>query len=151
MNQPAGQNSPQPASQIRPPGWGYLATVAVLLTTIVVLLAVLAMRERLRRIDAEIQFQQQARTIEGLQTFLSRALSEQAQSVAEPFRREDLPTDEVTLDGQPRTLLRLSAAAGRRFGLQPGDLVQVTEEMPTTAPETPQDAEDSVDADATAR
>ena len=50
-----------------------------------------------------------------------------------PLAREDLPTETVTWNGRPRTVLRVSASAGRRLGLAPGDAVVVSE-PPAGAP-----------------
>jgi len=57
----------------------------------------------------------------------------QAEPRARALQREDLPGETVTWNGRPRTVLRISAAAGKRFGLMPGDVVIVAR-PPTTAP-----------------
>lgn len=129
-------------------GWGYLATVGVLLTAIVVLLAVLAVRERARRIQAEQQLEKDRRSMVDMQNALGQMLQATAEAAVEPLRRDDLPSQTVSLDGQRRTLLTIGSAAGVRFGLQPGDLVLVAGEASEGGPADAAAAEEPGGADA---
>lgn len=54
---------------------------------------------------------------------------------ASPVHRQSLPTQSVTLDGNERTALLLSAPVGERLGFLPGDVLIVTA-PPTTRPTT---------------
>ena len=122
-----------------PPGADtkYLLVVCGLLMCIVILLSVLWIRER-RNSSMLAQQLQQARkqNIAGsLQGQLARLVAGQSAAGARPLQREDLPAETVTWNGQPRTILHISAAAGNRIGLEPGDVVAVSQ-PPATAPTT---------------
>jgi len=59
---------------------------------------------------------------------------------ARALQRDDLPAEVITWNGQPRTVLSVSAAAGQRLGLWPGDVIVVAPPPasgPATQPATP--------------
>lgn len=126
-----------PASDVK-----YLLVVSGLLMGIVILLSVLWIRERRNAVDLDNQLRiarQRAMTGQ-LSGDLARVLAGQAGAQARSLQREDLPAETVTWNGQPRTVLRVSATAGERLGLRPGDVVLVAPppaNAPVTRPATP--------------
>ena len=116
----------------------YFLVVGVLLLMIVLLLAALWVRER--RTNAallqDISLLQRAGTSkQQLQTVLKQMVGRAGGAAWRPLQREDLPAETVQWNGRPRQALRVSAAAGERMGLHPGDVLVVSE-PPATAPTT---------------
>ena len=112
----------------------YFAIVGALLVVIIVMLGALWLRERraVSALGAELEATRERATAgAGLQAALSRLTARQA--TTRPLAREDLPAETVTWDGRRRTVLRVSASAGRRLGLEPGDAIVVSE-PPASAP-----------------
>jgi len=75
---------------------------------------------------------------------LANMLAGQAEPQSRALQRDDLPAQTVTWNGQPRTVLSVSAAAGQRLGLRPGDVIVVAPPpatgpaaQPTTQPAAP--------------
>ena len=127
-----------PASDVK-----YLLVVAGLLMGIVILLSVLWFRERRNAaalgdqaatLNAQLQTARSviSNQLKGAMGYMPGG---QAEPRARALQREDLPAETVTWNGRTRTVLRISAAAGRRFGLTPGDVVVVAP-PPATEPKT---------------
>jgi len=131
----------EPGAPKLPADAKYLLIVCGLLLMIVILLAVLWIRER--RTTNDLRFR-----VDGMSALLQRQtlggqigqlLGVQAGPPSQPLRRDELATEVVTYDGRPRTVMLVGAAAGRRIGLLPGDVIAVSQppaKMPTTEPET---------------
>jgi len=106
----------------------YYAAVGALLVVIIAVLGVLWLRER--RMTAALQRElaetrQRTATGAGLQAALSRLAAPRGPTTR-PLARADLPAETVTWNGRSRTVLRVGAAAGRRLGLEPGDVIVVS-------------------------
>ena len=115
----------------------YLLVVAGLMMTIVILLSVLWIRERrnVAYLQEQLQIARQGSMRGDIQGALQRMLAGQAEPQAQALHRDDLPAQTVTWNGQPRTVLSVSAAAGQRMGLEPGDVIVVAP-PPATGPAT---------------
>lgn len=129
--------SKQPASDIK-----YLLVVSGLLMGIVILLSVLWLRERRNAaaLSAELQIARRGAISGQFKGDLARMLAGQAEPQARTLQREDLPAETVTWNGQARNVLRVSATAGERIGLRPGDVIVVAPPPatePTTQPAAP--------------
>jgi len=114
------------------------AVVGGLLVLIILLLSALWLRERRGRVRAEGDLAAFQRNVAGrlqLQAAMGKMLRGPGEVSRRPLAREDLPRETVRWNGQPRDVLRVSAAAGRRIGLRPGDAVIVSAE-PASAPAT---------------
>ena len=119
----------------------YLLIVCGMLLLIVVLLSVLWIRERRTSNDLRSQLgayktQFQRMAVSGQ---LAQRFAAQSGGQARPLDRDQLAAETVTYNGQPRTVLLVGAAAGRRMGLLPGDVIEVSmppATAPTTAPAT---------------
>jgi hypothetical protein len=112
----------------------YLAIVGALTVMIIVLLAWLWLHERVALNAARGQLvaaRQRSALGMQLQAALGRSLAGPQTQPARPVQREDLPAETVNWNGVPRPVLRLSAEAGERIGLRPGDAVIVA---PVTRP-----------------
>ena len=112
----------------------YLAVVGALTVMIIVLLAWLWLHERVALNAARAQLvaaRQRSALGMQLQAALGRSLAGPQTQPAGPIQREDLPAETVNWNGSPRPVLRLSAEAGQRLGLRPGDAVLVA---PATQP-----------------
>ncbi len=103
----------------------YLALVGGLLVLIVALLAVLWIRERTNRISAQEQVVSLLRDRKGMQAGMQQMMLAQKFMAVQPVNREDMITERGVLNGKTVTLVRISAAAGERFGFLPGDVVLV--------------------------
>jgi len=124
----------QPASDVK-----YMLVVSGLLMGIVILLSVLWMRERRNVASLTSQLRVASRgAITGNinSKDMARFLSGRQMPQARPLQREDLPAETVRWNGRPRTVLRISASAGERMGLRPGDVVLVAQ-PPAPSPTTP--------------
>jgi len=132
MNEPSNQ-----PTVLRADG-RYLATIGILLVLIIGLLAALWVRERRRRRRTEGQYASLRAQHDGLRGTLGQLLGTGGGRPGPSVRRDDLPTETVTINGRERLALRISAAAGRRFGFRPGDIVLVSEPPPPpgTSPAT---------------
>jgi hypothetical protein len=99
-----------------------------LLLVILVTLAGLWIIERGNRTRAERDLVNLHRQLDGEKGKTQR-LSEMLvhQALAQPVVRKDLATTKMKWDGRERTVLLLSAKAGRKLGFQPDDVVWVTE------------------------
>lgn len=113
----------------------YFLLVGGLLLAVIILLAALWMRERKALVAVQKELVAARRNLAtggklqaALGSFLGARRPEDR-----PLSREDLPLDTVDWDGRPRQILRISAAAGERIGLLPGDVVEVAQ-PPATAP-----------------
>ena len=127
MNDQTTKNpSPQPE-----PAAKYFMAVGVLMVIIIMLLAVIWMKERTARIQAQREALRSYRSMEG---DIAEITGRIARASAEPLHRDDLPVRDVMLDGAPRKLLLVGPAAGQRMGLQSGDMVLIVEEDPSTRP-----------------
>ena len=120
----------------------YLLVVAGLMMTIVILLSVLWIRERrsVAILQGELEIARRGAIRGGLQGELTRLMTGQAEQQSQALQRDDLPAQTVTWNGQPRTVLSVSAAAGQRMGLRPGDVIVVAPPPatgPATRPATP--------------
>ncbi len=125
----------QPASDAK-----YMLIVSGLLMGIVILLSVLWMRERRNVASLNAQLRVASRgaiTGQFSSNDMTRMFAGRQMPQARPLQREDLPAETVKWNGQPRTILRVSASAGQRMGLRPGDVVLVTS-PPASAPATEQ-------------
>jgi len=122
----------------------YLTAVGVLMGLIIVSLAGLWLAERGRRIRAEKQLAGADRQIDALKAALGSAATRQLAAAGLPGGAETAPAVALPLEdilakgpikwqGEDRTLVRITAAAGRRLGLNPGDLIDVAR-APSTAP-----------------
>ncbi len=120
----------------------YLLVVAGLMMTIVILLSVLWIRERrnVGILQGELEIARRGAMRGKLQGELTRLMTGKAEPQARALQRDDLPPETVTWNGQPRTVLHVSAAAGQRLGLEPGDVIVVappTATEPATQPASP--------------
>ena len=120
----------------------YLLVVAGLMMTIVILLSVLWIRERrnVAHLQDQLDIARRSSMRGDLQGALARMLAGQTEPQARALHRDDLPAQTVTWNGQPRTVLSVSAAAGQRLGLWPGDVIVVAPPPasgPATQPATP--------------
>jgi hypothetical protein len=120
----------------------YLLVVAGLMMTIVILLSVLWIHERrnVAHLQDQLQIARRGAMRGDLQGALANMLAGQTEPRARALQRDDLPAETVTWNGRPRTVLRVSAAAGQRLGLWPGDVIVVTPPPasgPATQPATP--------------
>jgi len=109
----------------------FLLAVGTLLMLIIVLLAVLYLRERHHRLDAELWVAELRTTNHRLQSVMGNILMERGPFSDGPVPREELPRRVVTVDGRRRTLLLLDEDFGRQLGFAPGDWICVG---PTTRP-----------------
>jgi hypothetical protein len=120
----------------------YLLVVAGLMMTIVILLSVLWIRERrnVAHLQGELQIARRGAMRGDLQGALANMLAGKTEPRARALQRDDLPAEVITWNGQPRTVLSVSAAAGQRLGLWPGDVIVVAPPPasgPATQPATP--------------
>jgi hypothetical protein len=113
----------------------YFSLVGVLLLAIIVSLAVLWLREKSNRVQVEqdargalIDYKKQVGAMWG------QALENAG---GRPLHRDELPEVTVNWDGKPRTVRQVSADAGERIGLQPGDVIEVTPHATTAPAEKP--------------
>jgi len=131
----------------RPDTW-YVMIVGALLVVIIAALSVLWLNERRARMDAEVRLSRLRGAGGSFQNVLdemlkSRQFVEPPEEAAatqpheqlRPVRREDLWAETVEFKGRPRTVLYVSAEAGRRFGFRDGDVV-VVGEGPASRPAT---------------
>ncbi len=135
---PTPQTPPSPTTPPPAPGSTdarYLLVVAGLMMTIVILLSVLWIRERqnVAHLRDQLQIARQGSIRGDLQGAMARMLAGQAEQQARALQRDDLPAQTVTWNGQPRTVLSVSTAAGQRMGLEPGDVIVVAT-PPAAAP-----------------
>jgi len=120
----------------------YLALVGGLMALIIAMLAILWMRERGRRVGAELRCQRLQIQYQQLRAALSQLAMGQlstpsSQPAVTPFQRQDQVPIRVVLDGRPRDAYVLSAEGARRFGFHGGDVILVGEDTsPTTRPTT---------------
>jgi len=130
MNEPGQQEATRDT-------W-YLVAVGGLLVIIVASLAALWLLERNRRVEAERRLVE-VRNEQSLGSALAQMGMRSAAGGAEMLpgagiSRSDIADVRVAeLDGRPRNLWVISAGAGRRVGLEPGDLVEVAP-APRTQP-----------------
>ena len=120
----------------------YLLVVAGLMMTIVILLSVLWIRERrnVASLQGELRIARQNSIRSDQQAALASMLAGKIEPRARALQRDDLPAEVITWNGQPRTVLRISAAAGQRLGLWSGDVIVVAPPPatgPATQPATP--------------
>ena len=145
----AGPNPPALPTQTVSFSGRYLAMVGGLLILIIAMLAVLWVRERSRRVEAETTAAELKKENAKLQFILgmtfkggaapSTAPAEEGPSSPpiQPFQRQDQVPVTVTLDGAKRAAFRLSAEGAARFGFREGDVILVMPRAaPTSAPET---------------
>jgi hypothetical protein len=106
--------------------------------TIVILLSVLWIRERrnVASLQGELRIAHQNSIRSDQQAALASMLAGKIEPRARALQRDDLPAEVITWNGQPRTVLRVSAAAGQRLGLWPGDVIVIAP-PPATQPATP--------------
>ena len=113
----------------------YFIMVGGLLVLIIVLLAALWLRERRISIAARrevVALRRNAGAGGRLQAALGRMLAG-GRPTSRPLQRAEMTTETVTWNGRPREVFRMTAAAGKQVGLQPGDVVVVSGGS-TTAP-----------------
>ena len=141
---PTPTPTPTPAPAPTPGGSDakYLLVVAGLMMTIVILLSVLWIRERrnVAHLQGELQIARRGAMRGDLQGALASMLAGKTEPRARALQRDDLPAEVITWNGQPRTVLSVSAAAGQRLGLWPGDVIVVAPPPasgPATQPATP--------------
>lgn len=129
-------NSPEPVpAETVQAGAKYYLTVGILLVFVIGLLAVLWVRERSSRLDAQSTAAAWEMRFNQLQGALPDLLAQQAGQSVSPVSRDDLPARAARLDDRPCTVLMLGAEAGRRFGFRPGDLILVAKPPTATAPQ----------------
>ena len=141
---PTPTPTPTPAPAPTPGGSDakYLLVVAGLMMTIVILLSVLWIRERrnVAHLQGELQIARRGAMRGDLQGALANMLAGKTEPRARALQRDDLPAEVITWNGQPRTVLSVSAAAGQRLGLWPGDVIVVAPppaSEPATQPAEP--------------
>jgi len=135
--EPTAKDSPARAAEGR-----QLFLVGGLLVVIVTALAALWLVERARRARAETEAADLRRR-QDAQGVLQRLIAGgglAAEDTPGAVRRGDLPSRSATLDGTPRTVFRISASAGERFGFRPGDVIEVAERQAESRPDDAQDA-----------
>jgi type II secretory pathway pseudopilin PulG len=106
---------------------GYLLVVCILLVVISVALAWLWQMQKRRTEEAQRALIEQQRA-NPLAQFLSQAGQQQ------PFPKQDAAPETIQFNGHPTPLYKLSAQAGRRIGFEPGDLISVLSDQPTSRP-----------------
>ena len=139
----AKQHLPLPSVQTVSFSGRYLVMVGGLMILIVAMMAVLWVRERSRRVDAEAMVVELKRENAKLQLVLGMTMksgpamsagpTEEGPSLPriQPFQRQDQFPVPVTLNGVQREAYRLPADAAARFGFREGDVILV---MPRGAP-----------------
>ena len=136
-----GNNRPRGGAEAKS-----LVFIGALLVVIVAALAVLWLKERRARIEAEREMASLAGR-GGLQQMLGQMLQApppmgplrpgaEAPTGPGPVRREDLYSETVEFKGRSTTVLYIAAEAGRRFGFRGGDVIVVAEE-PASLPASP--------------
>ena len=115
--------------------------VSGLFVVIIALLAFLWMRERSAGAKAQKDLVGMRRLCEQMndrltvQKALHSMLAAESTGRVKPFGRTDLvETREVRLDDKKLQILEITAAAGRRLGFGPGDVIVVSKSPPATKP-----------------
>ena len=133
----ATPNPPAVPSQPAAFSGRYLVTVGGLLVLIIAMLAVLWMRERSRRVEAEaavVQLKEKAAQLPLLLSMMTRSMpgpgsapaaEEPSLAPIRPFQRQDQVPVTVTLDGVKREAFCLPADGAARFGFREGDVILV--------------------------
>lgn len=139
--QPVSTNQAK-ASTSAASGNFYNILMGVLLLVIIVSLTMLWMRERSRRRDAEA-------AIATLEETHSKFKQQAGQLMLQQFgggpdspagiQRGDFEPQEVTLDGKKALAIKVSAGAGRKVGLLPGDVLVVAQAATAPAGTGPAD------------
>jgi len=124
-SEPQSTDRPEAARDTR-----FLLVVGAMLLVIIASLSALWLRERARRIRAEVAYTRVRGINRRLEGVLGKVLSQQAPRV----RRSRLPVDIHQLDGQPRRVLHLDARQAERLGFAPGDLISVDARIATSQP-----------------
>ncbi len=139
----AGRADPKPDAPAASTDGRYLLIVGGLLLAIIVILAALWLRERQAAVSARADLARlrargvgQARLQQALGRMMAASRPAGRGAGVRAIPREDLPSETVRWNGRPRTVLRLGAGAGRRIGLEPGDVIVVSPPAsgPATAP-----------------
>ena len=128
-----------PLDSVEPPrGSGdarFNIIVAALLVLIIASLSGLWLIERNRRVRAERALADfQAQQLQA-QALLSQFAAGNAPGLAPPggavesqtFRRGELPSEAVVMEGKDRTMFKISPDAGERLGFQAGDIIFVAD------------------------
>lgn len=120
MAEPTDKTARPPASEVR-----YLIAVGALGVLIIAMLAVLWLRERSARRDAEERCDSLAKKLQAREVF-SNILAGRSAPGPEPVSLAAVQRiDTVTIGGRQRVVIRLPADVGTRLGFQPGWLVEV--------------------------
>lgn len=126
----------KPAAPAATLDYKFVVTVAAMLIIIIATLAMLWRREVSRRMDAEkalAGLREQQKQSE-MKDNLMRMLMQGQQSAPQPIHREELPQETLNVGQVSRTVLHLGAAAARRMGFMPGDVIIVSEAPRATMP-----------------
>jgi hypothetical protein len=119
------------SSQSAKVDWKYVAVLIALLILIVAMLAQLWLIERNRRVTAEGRLAELYLKEGLLVAAKSLETGEQVPAgTLQPVRRQELPSQSVTWNGQAKFALLLSAATGKAMGFAPGDIIVVAPEIP---------------------
>jgi len=114
--------------------------VTALMIVIIVALAGLWIIERGRRLRAETDLaEQQTAAQRNVQSMGDMLIQQMTQSPSMSVRRDQLATQQVDWNGEPKTVLLLSASEGETLGFQPGDAILITHPagtQPTAQPTT---------------
>jgi hypothetical protein len=117
----------EPTSRPNAVGDGrYLMIVGVMLLLIIASLVFLWWRERRNARHLQSLLEAARSQPAGQQELLSR-LAGMKVTGPDAIRRNDMPRLEMTVNGETRQVILISAGAGRRMGFEPGDLVRVAE------------------------
>lgn len=112
----------------------YFMAVGLLLVIIIATLAVLWVTERNRhRADVSQLVALQDKYVR-LHGAMGEIIRSRREEFLGPIRREELATETIRWNGRARTVLRLTAADGERFGFRGGDVILVDHPRQTTRP-----------------
>lgn len=119
--------------------------ILVLIAVIVVTLGALWMVERRGRMRALGALSVTEGRVQKLEGALRQMVLNQGLTVT--VDRDDLPTQEVQLNGQPTRVLLLSARMGGRLGFKPGDTIMVSAQTQPASEATSSQAASSAKAE----
>ena len=118
-----------------PPRDTLIYVVGGLLLIIVVSLGALWILERRRAVDADLQWRQRHQQLTDTVAVLRKLAADRPP--APPAIGPDTAMTTKIIDGQPREVLQIGRAQGRRLGLPAGAIVEVLSGPPASQPAAP--------------